>query len=53
MKQSPPYGLDLFLKIGKIVFELFSSIGNIILFFLDCLKYLFLDKFYHKMFLQH
>ena len=53
MKRSPPYGLDLFLKIGKIVFELFSSIGNIILFFLDCLKYLFLDKFYHKMFLQH
>ncbi len=53
MKQSPPYGLDLFLKIGKIVFELFSSIGNIVLFFFDCLKYLFLDKFYHKMFLQH
>ena len=45
--------MNIILKIGKIFFGVFSSVGEIVLFFFDCLKYFFLDKFYPKIFIQH
>ena len=41
---------EIFYKLGKIFFDVFSSVGEIIIFFLDCVKYSFLDKFYPKIF---
>ena len=41
-----------FYQIGKMVFTIFSSIGEIVIFFLDCLKYLFTDKFYPRILVQ-
>ena len=45
--------MNIVLKIGKIFFGIFSSVGEIVLFCFDCLKYFFLDKFYPKIFIQH
>ena len=45
--------MNVFFKLGKIFFGIFSSVGEIVLFFIDCLKYSILDKFYPKIFLQH
>ncbi len=38
-------------KIGDLSFGIFCSIGEIVLFFIECVKYIFLDKFYPKVFL--
>ena len=45
--------MNIIFKIGKIFFDIFSSVGEIVLFFFDCFKYLILDRFYPKIFLQH
>ena len=37
-------------KIGSIFFEVFSSIGEIVLFFFDSVRYLFTGQFYTKIF---
>ena len=37
-------------RIGGIFFDVFSSIGEIVLFFMESLKYLFTGKFYPKIF---
>ncbi|MBS91551.1 MAG: ABC transporter permease [Rickettsiales bacterium] len=38
-------------KIGGLSFGIFCSIGEIVLFFSECIKYIFIDKFYPKVFL--
>ena len=38
-------------KIGDLSFGIFCSIGEIVLFFVECIKYIFIDKFYPKVFL--
>ena len=42
--------LFFFKKIGGIFFDVFSSIGEIVFFFMESLKYLFTGKFYPKIF---
>ena len=44
--------INSFYQVGKMVFTIFSSIGEIVIFFLDCLKYLITDKFYPKILIQ-
>ena len=44
--------VNSFYQVGKMVFTIFSSIGEIVIFFLDCLKYLITDKFYPKILIQ-
>ena len=39
-------------KIGRVFFEIFSSIGEIVLFFTDSAKYLFTGNFIKNFFLQ-
>ena len=39
-------------KIGDIFFEVFCSIGEIVIFLGESIKYFFTGKFYHKIFLQ-
>ena len=38
--------LFFFKKIGSVFFEIFSSIGEIVLFFVNFVRYLFIGKFY-------
>ena len=42
--------LNLLKNIGNICFGIFFSLGEIVLFFFDCIKYSFTDKFYPKVF---
>ena len=42
--------LFFFKKIGSVFFEIFSSIGEIVLFFFDSVRYLFTGQFYTKIF---
>tara|TARA_X000000368_G_scaffold368765_1_gene316924 strand:- start:272 stop:1069 length:798 start_codon:yes stop_codon:yes gene_type:complete len=44
--------LNSFYQIGRMFFSIFSSIGEIVIFFLDCLKYFFTDKFYPRILIQ-
>ncbi len=53
MKNLSKFGLQYLDKFGKIFFNIFVSIGEIIIFFFECIKYLFIDKFYPKIFFQH
>ena len=45
--------MNIIFKIGKIFFDIFSSVGEIVFIFFDCFKYLILDRFYPKIFIQH
>ena len=45
--------MNIIFKVGRIFFGIFSSVGEIVLFFFDCLKYSILDRFYPNIFLQH
>ena len=42
--------LFFFKKIGSVFFEVFGSIGEIVLFFVDFVRYLFIGQFYAKNF---
>ena len=53
MKNLGKFGLQYFDKFGKVFFNIFVSIGEIIIFLFECIKYLFIDKFYPKIFFQH
>ena len=39
-----------FKKIGNVFFEVFNSIGEIIVFLIDSIRYLITGKFYPKIF---
>ena len=41
---------SLFKKIGSITFEIFFSVGEIVIFFLDSLKYAITERFYFNIF---
>ena len=42
-----------FTKFGSFVFDFFHSIGELVFFLFECLKYMFVDKFYSSIFLHH
>ena len=42
--------LFFFKKIGNVFFEVFNSIGEIIVFLIDSIRYLITGKFYPKIF---
>ena len=44
--------LKFFKNIGKFTFNFFCDIGNVVVFFLDFLKFLLSEKFYFKIFLK-
>tara|TARA_B100000686_G_scaffold331316_1_gene394703 strand:+ start:107 stop:904 length:798 start_codon:yes stop_codon:yes gene_type:complete len=52
MKKIPDKFFVSFKKLGSGIFELFHSIGEIVVFFLECLKFAFLEKFYTRIFLK-
>ena len=41
-----------FTKFGSFVFDFFHSIGELVFFLFECLKYMFVDKFYSSIFFQ-
>ena len=42
----------LFFKFGDLVFEFFHSVGGLIFFFSECIKFSLIDKFYSSIFLS-
>ena len=41
-----------FTKFGSFVFDFFHSIGELLVFFFECLRFMFVDKFYSSIFFQ-
>jgi len=42
----------IFLKFGDLIFEFFHSIGELIFFFMECIRFSFIDRFYYSNFLS-